>query len=156
MNPRATHGNCLPDPARCAGTRDAPSAYLGAWSWFLDLFSPFRVQYAVLGAMLAVIFGAQKRSLLAALSVATLLANLPPIIPQFVGPASAAPTTRGARSECCPSTSSSTATSISGWCSSSANNLPDVLILMEVTPAWAQALDGLAAQYAFRWVNPGR
>ena len=33
---------------------------------------------------------------------------------------------------------------------------PDVLILMEVTPAWAQALDGLAAQYAFRLGQSGR
>ena len=130
-------------------------AYVGAWSWVFDLFSPFRVQYAVLGAMLAVIFGAQKRSLLAALSVATLLANLPPIIPQFVGPASAAPAVRGAPIRVLSFNVFKYSHEYQRLVQFIGEQSPDVLILMEVTPAWAQALDGLAGQYAFRWVNPG-
>ncbi len=130
-------------------------AYLGSWSWFLDLFSHFRVQYAVLGATLAVIFGARKRALLAALSIGALLANLPPIVPQFVGSASAAPAARSPPIRVLSFNVFKYSHEYQRLVQFVGEESPDVLILMEVTPAWAQALGGLSAQYAFRWVNPG-
>src|SRR5882672_5374837 len=69
--------------------------YAGAWSWFCDLFAHFRVQYCVLGSLLAIGLGTMKRPALVAMSVLATLANLPPIVPQFVGSALAAPDAAG-------------------------------------------------------------
>ncbi len=129
-------------------------AYVGSWSWFFDLFSHFRVQYAVLGATLAVIFGVRKRALLAALSIATLLANLPPIVPQFVRSASAAPAALSPPIRVLSFNVFKYSHEHQRLVQFVGEESPDVVILMEVTPAWAQALGALAAQYPYRWVNP--
>jgi endonuclease/exonuclease/phosphatase (EEP) superfamily protein YafD len=130
-------------------------AYFGLWSWLCDLFSHFRVQYAVLGAMLAVIFGATRRPALATISVAAFLANLPPIIPQFVPPAIAAADTRSAPLRVLAFNVFKYSHEYQRMVQFVSEESPDVLILFEVTPAWAQALDALQAHYAYRWVHPG-
>src|ERR1700752_529399 len=70
--------------------------YAGAWSWLCDLFAHFRVQYCVLGAILAVVLGTLRRPALVALSFLVVLTNLPPIVPQFVRSAVAATAAPGA------------------------------------------------------------
>jgi endonuclease/exonuclease/phosphatase (EEP) superfamily protein YafD len=129
--------------------------YLGLWSWLFDLFSHFRVQYAVLGALLAMVFGAMRRPSLALISVAASLANLPPIIPQFVGPAIAEPATPGPPLRVLSFNVFKYSREYQRMVQFVGEESPDVLILMEVTPAWAQALDALDAHYAYRWVHAG-
>jgi endonuclease/exonuclease/phosphatase (EEP) superfamily protein YafD len=131
-------------------------AYLAPWSWFFDLFSHFRVQYAVLGLALTMVFAAIKRPILVMTSAVAFLANLPPIIAQFVSPAIAAP----------PPMSGTPLRVVSFNVFKYSHQyermkqfvsaeLPDVLILLEVTPEWAQSLDALSGQYVYRWIHPG-
>jgi len=130
-------------------------AYLAPWSWFLDLFSHFRVQYAVLGAVLAMVFGAMKRPMLAVTSAAAFLANLPPIITQFVSPAIAAPPMTSAPLRVLSFNVFKYSHQYERMRQFVSEESPDVLILLEVTPEWAQSLDAISGQYAYRWVHPG-
>jgi endonuclease/exonuclease/phosphatase (EEP) superfamily protein YafD len=130
-------------------------AYLASWSWFFDLFSHFRVQYAVLGVALAMVFGAMMRPALAVTSTAAFLANLPPIIPQFVSPALAAPLVNSAPLRVLSFNVFRFSHQYERMRQFVSEESPDVLILLEVTPEWARSLDALSGQYEYRWVHPG-
>jgi len=129
--------------------------YAGAWSWLFDLFAHFRVQYCVLGACLALALGALKRPALVALSVLATLANLPPIIPQFVRSAVAAPAASGAAIKVVSFNVFKHSSQYQRMVQFVRSEAPDVVVLIEVTQAWKPALDELARDYPFRWVNVG-
>jgi endonuclease/exonuclease/phosphatase (EEP) superfamily protein YafD len=129
--------------------------YLGSWSWVLDLFSPFRIQYVVLASLLAIVASALKRMLLAFVSVVIAIANLPPIVPQFVRTAVAATVERGPALKVLSFNVFKYSSQYQRMVDMVRSEAPDVLILIEVTPQWEPALAMLAPDYAYRWVNVG-
>src|SRR5262245_60789467 len=129
--------------------------YAGAWSWLFDLCAHFRVQYCVLGAILAAILGTMRRPALVAASVLVVLANLPPIIPQFVRSAVAAPATPGAPLRVVSFNVFKYSSQYRRMIDFVLRASPDVVVLIEVTPAWAPSLAELAPEFPYRWVNIG-
>lgn len=129
--------------------------YAGAWSWLCDLFVHFRVQYCVLGAILAVVLATLRRPGLAALSFLVALANLPPIVPQFMRSAVAAPAAVGAPLKVVSFNVFKYSSQYQRMVDFVRGEAPDVLVLMEVTPGWATSLAELAPDFPYRWVNVG-
>jgi endonuclease/exonuclease/phosphatase (EEP) superfamily protein YafD len=129
--------------------------YVGAWSWLCDLFAHFRVQYCVLGVILAAVLGALRRPALAVISLLVLLANLPPIVPQFVRSAVAAPAAPGAPLKVVSFNVFKYSSQYQRMVDFVRGESPDVLVLIEVTPAWAPSLTELTRDFRYRWVNVG-
>ena len=129
--------------------------YFGSWSWIFDLFSPFRIQYAVLASLLAVLACVLQRWPLATLCAMVVAANLPPVVPQFVRAAAAAPVERDSALKVLSFNVFKYSSQYQRMIDFVRGEAPDVLILIEVTPQWESALARLAPDYPYRWVNVG-
>lgn len=127
--------------------------FLGRFSWFLDLFSHFRVQYLfgllVLGLLL--LFGHRRKMAVTFLAFATV--NLVPILPLYFGrqdmPADGAPALRAMLINV--NTDLGDAVRV-GDAISAAD--PDILVLEEISARWMSDLAWLTNAYPHSLVQP--
>lgn len=119
-------------------------------SWRLELASHFRVQYfwALVGALL--VLALMRHRILALLAAALAVANLVLIVPLYFGPAPRADTGPTLRAmsfnvHYLNQDYGSTLELI-------VTELPDFVLLLEVTPEWAEALEFLKLDYPYRHV----
>ena len=126
----------------------------GLW-WVFDLFAHFRPQYVIASLLLALFLGFASQPRWVASALAVVAVNLIPIVPLYLHPAEAAP----------PAAAGSlrlTSFNVFGYNRDYERmlryvrrELPDVLVLLEVTPEWVPAVRELAAQYPHQWINAG-
>ena len=144
--------------ARCAVILAGAATAIGfagrAW-WFFDLFAHFRPQYVVVGVLLALLLAGARNARWAAGALVIAAANLVPIVPLYLARAEAAHAT--------PAQSLRLMSfNVFGFNHDHERTLryvraelPDVLVLIEITPEWVPAVRELAAQYPHQWVNVG-
>jgi endonuclease/exonuclease/phosphatase (EEP) superfamily protein YafD len=125
--------------------------FLGRFHWFLDLFSHFRVQYLQLSLPLIGIYLWKRKNVRAWLVVLLALVNYSFVLPLYFGkphptqhkPARAMLVNLNARN-------GNTAQVLAAIRAAS----PDLLLLQEVTPKWAQELKVLEKDYKYRIAEP--
>jgi endonuclease/exonuclease/phosphatase (EEP) superfamily protein YafD len=131
------------------------AGFAGGFWWAFDLFAHFRPQYLLAALVLTVLFALTRRPGWVAGALAVAIINAVPVVslylppPEATGAAPAAPlrvmsfnvfnfnreyerTLRYVQTES-----------------------PDVLVLLEVSPAWLPALSTLARQYPYQWIDAG-
>lgn len=128
-------------------------AYLARWWWGFELFVHFRVQYCLSGLLLAAALWPTGRRRMSALAGALALANAVPVLPLFFAEAEAAPAA-GAPLRV-------VAINVFAYNEDYGRVFdyvqavrPDVLVLLEVTPEWAKALEQRGSEFSFSWVRP--
>ncbi len=116
--------------------------------WLFELLSHFRVQYVAVMLVLLAIFATTSRWVLAATLLPLLALNILPVLPYLASEQPAA-----------GPVGSLTLASINLWSRNDdseavlallAAERPDVVVLQELTPDWASATAGLAADYPYR------
>ncbi len=123
------------------------AGFLGALAWWLDLFAHFRVHYAVAAALLAVASLAVRRRGPAAAAAVLLGINVASIAPYLSAiPAAAGPPTLKIVFFNLWENNPDTGPALDFLRRENA----DVVVLGEVEPHWAKALDGLADLYPHR------
>ncbi len=126
----------------------------GLW-WFFDLFCHFRVQYVLAAVLLALIFMIVWRPRLAIGAVALSAVNLVPIVPLFLSPAEAAPHTAHGALRLLSLNIFGFNRDYDRMLAYVQRELPDVLVLLEVTPDWMPAVRRLSASYPYQRINAG-
>ncbi len=115
-------------------------AFAGPWSWALDLATHFRVQYCA-GLLAAVVVTAlARRRRLAVLFAAACLVNLAAIVPLYLPRAAVVANGSGAELTFLQINVRTSNTRYDLVAAQIADVDPDVLVLQELDPAWAQGL----------------
>ncbi|HSD73271.1 MAG TPA: endonuclease/exonuclease/phosphatase family protein [Steroidobacteraceae bacterium] len=129
--------------------------FAGHLWWFFDLFSHFRPQYVAGGLVLALVLARARKAGWAVAAFAIAAINTIPIVPLYLAPAEAAQAVPGRSLRLM-------AFNIFGFnhdhervLNYLRRELPDVLVLLEVTPEWVPVVRELAAQYPHQWINAG-
>lgn len=126
--------------ALVAGALATLAGFLGAWSWALDLFSHFRVQYALLLLGVAVVGALRRRRWIAWPALGVALIDLAAVAPLYLGGAAAA---RAAPSGDVRILVANVLTANRDFAALDAlirRYDPDVVGLLEVDRAWLKAL----------------
>ncbi len=129
-------------------------AALAPLSWTFELFSHFRAQYFFVGLLIALDLWLVRHRLLSLAALALTAWHAVVVVPALLAPAEAAPAEprRALR-----------VLSINVFGHNDQyqrvlrylrSERPDVLIVIEVTPPWGEALQGLRGEYAYSWVMP--
>jgi endonuclease/exonuclease/phosphatase (EEP) superfamily protein YafD len=126
----------------------------GAW-WFFDLFVHFRPQYVVAGALLALILACARNGPWAAAALAVAAVNTIPIVPLYLAPAEVAQVTPARSLRLMSFNVFGFNHEYERTLRYVREELPDVLVLLEVTPGWVPVVRELAAQYPYQWINVG-
>jgi endonuclease/exonuclease/phosphatase (EEP) superfamily protein YafD len=129
--------------------------YCGHMSWFCDLFSHFRLQYAVVlavvASLLALLRHHQRAGAFALMAVVSAL----PILSLYHGGASAAVSTAPAATLRIMLANVNTVTGDPVLvCAEIERQNPDVVVLQEVNQEWLQALAPVTQHYAYRQEQP--
>lgn len=129
------------------------AGFLGRWSWFLDLFSHFRVQYA-LGLLVAgglLLLGRRRRTAAGFLVLACV--NLATVLPLYLAsPGASGETTPALRAMLINvNTRFGDAEEVRAAILAAD---PDLLVLQEVNAQWMSALSSLTNAYPHRRVQP--
>jgi endonuclease/exonuclease/phosphatase (EEP) superfamily protein YafD len=129
-------------------------AYLARLWWGFELFVHFRMQYAISGLVLAAGLWAVRRRRMSALAALLAIANGIPIVPLLFAHAEAAHSTAGP-------TLRVLSINVFGRNHDYARvfdyvraERPDVVVLLEIDPAWARALEQLHPEFVYSWVRP--
>jgi len=123
----------------------------GGLAWFLDLLTPFRLHYAVAGALLAPALLAVRRPLLASLAVLVSLANALVLAPGAPSPAVAAP---GPELRLAVANVHQPNRDFSVGVALRDAIHPELLGFVEVDSGWARALDRTLPAYRYRLEAP--
>jgi len=137
--------------ALCAGAGTI-AGFLGPLAWWLDLFSHFRVQYALFFAFLALCCVVTKRWKAALAALAICLINVAVFAPLFIphrdNPVSSGPAYRAMMMN------------VNVWAGNPEQvakrieeESPDILLLEEINDRWIEKLDVVTAQYPYRIVQ---
>lgn len=129
-------------------------AFLAETWWAFDLFTHFRVQYAAAGLLLAPPLWLLGRRWAALMALGLAGLHLWLVVPLFISTARASTPVDAEPLHV-------VALNVFGYSREYDRVLdyvkrerPDVLVLLEVTPGWAKALEGFGPEYSFRWVRP--
>jgi endonuclease/exonuclease/phosphatase (EEP) superfamily protein YafD len=130
-------------------------AALARFWWIFELFVHFRVQYAAAGLLLGAALWALRWRLSAATALALAMVNLAYVATLFSPHAADAESPTSVPLHV-------VALNVLGYNRDYDRVLeylqrerPDVVVLTEVTPGWADALQAIESEYAFRWVHAG-
>jgi endonuclease/exonuclease/phosphatase (EEP) superfamily protein YafD len=129
--------------------------FLGRFSWFLDLFSHFRVQYLVGLGILGALFLLGRRRRTAAVFIGFACINLGVVLPQYFGgpaPAIGVPASGGLRAMLLNvNTRLGNATRVR---KAVQETEPDILVLEEINARWVTDLKCLADSYPYSVTQP--
>jgi len=135
-------------------------AFLAPVWWAFDLFSHFRVQYAVAALLLAIALLLLRRWAAASLPLVVATANLYFVVPLFIGNGELS----GSNATGTPARDPLRVLSVNVFGFNNEHELaldyvrrerPDVVVVQEVTPAWAEALSKVAPDYRYQWIHAG-
>ena len=129
--------------------------FAGALWWALDLFSHFRLQYVATAALLAVAFLLMRDRRFALLATAVGAINMVPVAMLFGEPAATATVATGSSLRILSLNVLDFNQQYDRVLAYALRERPDVLILVELTPAWTARLGDLAPEYPHRWVEDG-
>lgn len=134
------------------GCAAAGLGYLGSYHWFFDLFSHFRVQYAIVLLVMALILLWQRKAGVASVLMAFVALNLWSIVPLYVSPE------RKVDPEEKPQRLLLQNVRTQGGDPSSVIELihqeaPDVVVLQEISAGWVKALNVLNEDYPHRAIR---
>lgn len=129
-------------------------AYLAGLWWGFELFVHFRMQYAISGLLLAGALWVLRRRGMSALALTLAVANAIPVAPLLFAPRVAAPTTAGAALRVVSINVFAGNHDYARVLAYVRQEQPDVLVVLEVTPGWARALEQLRSEFAYSWVRP--
>lgn len=127
--------------------------FLGRFSWFLDLFSNFRVQYLVGLALVTAIFAALRRWRSAATFLAFAVINLALIAPLYLGPGRD-DHEDGHAYRAMLLNVNTRAGDPRRVVAEIRSVDPDILVLEEISSTWVQELEGLSERYPHSRVQP--
>jgi endonuclease/exonuclease/phosphatase (EEP) superfamily protein YafD len=126
--------------------------------WAFDLASHFRVQYVVVDALLAIALAAQRKlvwsTLLAACAALSAWVVLPYVA--FTAVAGSTATAASPTITLLSANVSEDNPSAAGLLSLVRRESPDVVLLVEYLPRWAEQVDELRAAYPYRLENPDK
>lgn len=129
-------------------------AYLAGLWWGFELFVHFRVQYAISGLLLSGALWAVRRQRMSALAAVLAVANAIPVLPFLLAHAEAAPAPAGTPLRVLSINVFAHNDDYARLIEYVRRQRPDVLVLIEVTPEWARALEQLGSEFVFSWVRP--
>jgi endonuclease/exonuclease/phosphatase (EEP) superfamily protein YafD len=119
-------------------------ACFGRFAWFLDVAGSFRLQYALVGLLALIVCGVRKRRKMGIVAVAVLLINAAAIVPLYIGDGRPC----GEKQIRLLSANVYTAnTNHTALLDLIRDEAPDVILLMEVSQQWIDALGPLREQY---------
>lgn len=123
--------------------------------YYLELFSHFRLQYLAASVLLFAAFAALRWRNYALMGVAAVAINAWLVVPWYLPPDDRAgpADTDGAIVVLCANVLASNGDG-DGLLGLVRETGPDLLVVVEVTPAWAEALSALDASYPYRVVEP--
>jgi endonuclease/exonuclease/phosphatase (EEP) superfamily protein YafD len=126
----------------------------GLW-WAFDLFAHFRPQYLIAGFLLAAFLAVARHMRWAAGALAIAAINAIPVVALYLQPAEAArpPAARALRLMSFNVFAHNR--DYAGTLRYLQRELPDVLLLLEVTPDWVPVVRTLAVQYPYQWIHVG-
>ena len=123
------------------------AGFAGPLWWALDLFAHFRPQYLVAAVLLAMLFALTRRPGWAAGAVALAVINAVPVASLYLQPAEAAFSASTPPLRLMSFNVFNHNHDYAATLQYVQRESPDVLVLIEVTPEWAAALQALTAQY---------
>jgi endonuclease/exonuclease/phosphatase (EEP) superfamily protein YafD len=129
--------------------------FAGALWWALDLFAHFRFQYVVAAVMLAALLLTLRDRRFALLAAAVAAINLLPVASLFTRPAEAAPRGEAGSLRIMALNVLDFNQQYDRVIAYARRERPDVLLLVELTPQWADRVADLAPEYPHRWVGGG-
>ncbi len=129
-------------------------AELASLSWTFELFAHFRAQYFFAGLLIALDLWLVRHRLLSLAALALTAWHAIVVVPAMFAPAQAA--------QAAPRQALRVLSiNVFGYNDQHRRMLdyvraerPDVLIVIEVTPSWGEALQALRSEYAYSWVLP--
>ncbi len=123
--------------------------------YYLELFSHFRLQYLAVSILLLAAFALLRWQSYALMAAAAIAVNAWLVVPWYL-PVGEAPTEYEADAAIVVMCANVLATNGNGngFVALARRTDPDVLVALEVTPAWAEALAALDAYYPYRIVEP--
>ena len=131
--------------AACASV----AGFLGAWSWFLDLFAHFRVQYFLTLAIVALISLLERRKRDAAIFGALALLNLAVLVPLYFG-WPAAPVTTGKPLRMVLANVNSDSGNPARVMAFLRQAQPDLVVLEEINNRWVAELRPFLSDYPYQ------
>jgi endonuclease/exonuclease/phosphatase (EEP) superfamily protein YafD len=131
------------------------AGFAGALWWAFDLFAHFRPQYTLAAVVLAVLFALTRRPGWAAGALAVAVINGVPVVSLYLPPAQAADSAPAAPLRVMSFNVFNFNREYERTLRYVQTESPDVLVLLEVSPAWVPALRTLTAQYPYQWINAG-
>ncbi len=129
--------------------------FAGALWWPFDLFAHFRPQYLLAALLLAAFFAFSRLPLWTAVALAVTAANAVPIVSLYLPSAQAEQPSAASPLRLMSFNVFAFNRDHERMLRHVRRELPDVLVLIEVTPEWVPAVRELAAQYPHRWINVG-
>ncbi len=139
--------------AGCVAAAATLLGFLGGISWFLDLFSHFRVQYALGLTLFSSLLLLGRRRRQAAIFMAFACVNLPAILPLYAGAADAPPADGTALRAVLLNVSTRRGDAeLVGRFLRGVD--ADIVILEEISPAWVRALPWLLASHPHHLLVP--
>lgn len=129
--------------------------YAGASWWLFELFSHFRVQYFLLGVTLFPTLWLLRRRYAGLIALAASFANVPALAPEFDHPMPPVAVSSGPAIQVLSFNLFGYNRQYDRMVQYVRGQSPDVLVLIEVTAAWLPAIEALATDYEFKWINPG-
>lgn len=129
--------------------------FAGSLWWAFDLFAHFRPQYLIAALLLAVFFAFARLPLWAAAALAVAAANTVPIVPLYLQSARAGPPAAASPLRLMSFNVFAFNRDYERMLRYVRRELPDVLVLLEITPEWVPAVRELATQYPYQWINAG-
>lgn len=126
----------------------------GLW-WAFDLLAHFRPQYLIAGLLLGAFLAVARRMRWAAGALAIAAINATPVVSLYLQPAEAARPPAAAVLRLMSFNVFAHNRDYARTLRYVQRELPDVLLLLEVTPDWVPAVRTLAMQYPYQWINVG-
>src|SRR5262245_25998141 len=124
----------------------------GLW-WAFDLFAHFRPQYLFAALVLTVLFALTRRPGWAAGALTVAVINAVPVVSLYLPRAE--PTAGPAPLRLMSFNVFNFNREFDRTLRYVQTESPDVLVLLEVSPAWVPALGTLSRQYPYQWINAG-
>ena len=131
------------------------SGFAGALWWALDLFSHFRLQYVAAAALMAGLLAWVRDRRFALVAAAVAAINLVPVARLVNEPAAPAPVAAESSLRILSLNVLDFNQQYDRVIAYARRERPDVLLLVELTPAWTARVDDLAQEYPHRWVEGG-